>query len=68
MLESSLHGMTVEQAWSELTCRVALPAALAEDLEKEGPLEIEYDPTVILQKLLGLSAECLLEGGELLGR
>jgi hypothetical protein len=42
MLDSSLQHMTIDDAWSELKCRVTLPEGLAEFMDKEGPVQAEF--------------------------
>jgi hypothetical protein len=42
MLDSSVQHITIDNAWSELGCRVALPEDLVEFMDKEGPVQAEF--------------------------
>ena len=42
MLDSGVQHITIDNAWSELGCRVALPEDLVEFMEKEGPVQAEF--------------------------
>ena len=42
MLDSGVQYMTIDDAWSELGCRVALPEDLAKFMDKEGPVQAEF--------------------------